>query len=54
MNLVTRFSVLDRLTFEPISSPSIAVPEPTSALGVLVGAALAASSMLKRRQHNLK
>jgi hypothetical protein len=54
MNLVTRFSVLDRLTFEPLSSPSIAVPEPTSALGVFVGAALGASSILKRRQHNLK
>jgi hypothetical protein len=48
------YLVLDRLTFEPISSPSIAVPEPTSALGVLVGAVLGASSMLKRRQLNVK
>jgi len=54
LNLTTRFTVLDRLTFEPISNPSIAVPEPTSALGILVGTTLAASCMLKRRQQNLK
>jgi hypothetical protein len=54
LNLTTRFTVLDKLTFERISNPSIAVPEPTSALGVLVGTTLAASCMLKRRQHNLK
>lgn len=54
LGLITRYSVLDRLTFEPISSPSTAVPEPTSALGILVGAALGASSILKRRQHNLR
>jgi hypothetical protein len=51
---VGSYLVLDRLTFEPISSPFIAVPEPTSALGILVGTALAASSMLKRRQDYLK
>jgi hypothetical protein len=48
------FMVLDRLTFEPISSPSVAVPEPTSGLGVLLCAVLGASSMLKRRQLNVK
>jgi hypothetical protein len=51
---VGSYLVLDRLTFEPISSPSIAVPEPTSGLGVLVCAVLGASSMLKRRQVNVK
>jgi hypothetical protein len=47
---IGNFMVLDRLTFEPISSPSVAVPEPTSGLGVLLCAVLGASSMLKRRQ----
>lgn len=48
------YMVLDRLTFEPISSPSVAVPEPTSGLGVLLCAFLGASSILKRRQLNVK